>query len=198
MLVVGCGNSAADIVSDAVHGRLAGVPEHAARLLVRAQIHHSASRPATFFPSVEIVPLPRLVQALAVPGEPVAAAGAAVALPHARPRLRHRPGASDHDGRDPAPRRARQPDREAGDREPTTASRVALQGRHGGGDRHHRVRHRLPARRALHGREPDFRRRRQAAALSQRGPPRARRACSQRVSRRPTAACGGSPTIRAR
>ena len=80
VLVVGCGNSAADIVSDAVHGR--------------SSVFMSIRRGYWFVPKfmmgfptddvvswVEILPAAAAAEALAVPGQPVGAAGSAVALP---------------------------------------------------------------------------------------------------------------------
>ena len=195
VLVVGCGNSAADIVSDAVHGG--------------SRVFLSIRRGYWFvpkfilgFPTGDVICLRRdgaaaaAPEALAVPGRPVAGAGAAVALPHARPRLCHRPGASHHDGRDPAPGGARRPRRETGDR-PLRGRPRALQGRHGRDDRHHRLRHRLPARHPLHRREPDFRAPTAGRACISTSRIPSTRGCSRRVSRRPTAACGGLPTTRA-
>ncbi len=174
VLVVGCGNSAADIVSDAVHGR--------------SKVFLSIRRGYWFVPkfimgfptgdvlsTVEMMPLPRLVKRWLFQGSLWLLQG-----PPSRYRMPDPDYAIDQAHptmTDEIPRLVAhgkltvKPDIASLD-----GSRVALQGRHGGGDRHHRVRHRLPARRPLHGREPDFRRRRQAAALSQRGPPRARRA----------------------
>ena len=144
VLVVGCGNSAADIVSDAVHGG--------------SQVFLSLRRGYWFVPKfmlgfptddvvsgVEMLAAAAAREALAVPGQPVAAAGAAVALPLPDPDYAIDQAHPTMTRRDPAPRRARtltvKPEIAGYDGKPR-----AVQGRHGRDDRHHRVRHRLSSR----------------------------------------------------
>ena len=60
----------------------------------------SASPPATSSPTRRDAAAAAAHEALAVPGQRCGCCRARLALPHARPRLLHRPGAPDHDGRD--------------------------------------------------------------------------------------------------
>ncbi len=149
--------------------RLEGVPEHPARLLVRAEIPDGlADRRRRAEPRAAAAA--EADQAMAVSGRPVGAAGAALALPHARPGLLHRPGASDHDGRDPAAGGARQPHHQAGRRAPRGRG-GRLQGRQPRGDRHDRACHGLSAGGAVRRRGPAVRGGRAAAPAAQRVSP---------------------------
>ena len=194
VLVVGCGNSAADIVSDAVHGR--------------SKVFLSIRRGYWFVPKfilgfptgdvmsyVEMLPLPRIAKRWLFQGSLWLLQG---------PPSRYRMPDPDYAIDQAHPTMTDEIPRLVAHGKLTVKPEIervrrqsrCLQGRYGRDDRHHRVRHRLPAGRAVHGREPGVRRRRQATASCSTWSTPSTKACSRRASRRPTAACGGSPTIR--
>ena len=193
--MVGCGNSAADIVSDAVHGG--------------SKVFLSIRRGYWFVPKfilgfptgdvisyAEMAPLPRLLKRWLFQGVLWLVQGP------------------------PSRYRMPDPDYAIDQAHPTMTDEIPRLVAHGNltvkpeiaGYEGERVlfkdgtaetidtivlRHRLPAGRPLHRREPDVRARRPAAPPSQPSCIPSTRGCSPPASCRPTAACGGSPTTRA-